>query len=71
MEVDLLGLIKTDDWFKDGSTVKRTLLKGKGSSPNIDSLIGVYLKIKVNDSVVVNNFPQEDLVEYVKSLDTE
>lgn len=49
VQVELDRLVKVDDWFKDKSTIKRTLLKGKGSSPNIDSAIGVYMKIKVND----------------------
>ena len=71
VEIELSGLIKIDDWFKDGTTIKRTLLKGKGSSPNIDSLIGVYMRIKVNDIVVLNNFPDEDPVKYVLSLDAD
>lgn len=38
--------------------MKRTLRKGKGASPNIDSTIKVRMRITVNDNVVVNNYPE-------------
>jgi len=48
MDVELLKLIKVEDWYKDRSTVMRTLRKGKGRSPYTDSLIYFRLKIEVN-----------------------
>lgn len=40
LEFELQSLIKVEDWFKDGgSALKRTLRKGKGGSPNIDSIV--------------------------------
>jgi len=40
IETELISLIKVEDWFKDGgSTIKRTLRKGKGKSPSSDSTI--------------------------------
>lgn len=39
VEIELVSLVKVEDWFKDGSTFKRTLRKGKGSSPQYDSTI--------------------------------
>ena len=38
-DVELHRLIKIEDWFKDESTIVRTLRKGKGRSPFIDSTI--------------------------------
>lgn len=37
VELELHKLIKVEDWFKDGSTIKRVLRKGKGASPQYDS----------------------------------
>ena len=40
LEFELQSLVKVEDWFKDGgSALKRTLRKGKGGSPNIDSIV--------------------------------
>lgn len=42
-------MIKVEDWFKDGGTaIKRILRKGKGARPNIDSIVRLYLQITVN-----------------------
>ena len=58
IEFNLLRLIKTEDWFKDGSTMVRTLRKGRGRNPYIDSTVKIRLKITVNDKVIVNNYPE-------------
>lgn len=43
IDVELVRLVKVEDWFKDGgSSLKKVLRKGKGGSPNIDS--EVYCK---------------------------
>lgn len=40
VEMQLHSLIKVEDWFKDGGAcLKRVLRKGKGASPNTDSII--------------------------------
>lgn len=57
--VELKSLTKVEDWFKDGgSGLKRILKKGKGSHPNIDSAIKIFMKISVNGNTVLNNFPE-------------
>ena len=30
-------MVKVEDWYKDGTTFKRVLKKGKGAQPNADS----------------------------------
>lgn len=59
VEIELLSLVKVEEWFKDepGTGLKRVIKKGKGAHPNIDSLVQLLLKITVNDQVVLNNFP--------------
>ena len=61
--------IKVEDWYKDGTALKRVLKKGKGAQPNADSIVKgkclsdvhkkclVFMKITVNDEVKVSNFP--------------
>lgn len=39
VDAELHKLVKVEDWFKDGSTMKRTVKKGKGSQPNTDSVV--------------------------------
>lgn len=53
----LHNLVKLEDWFKDGSTIVKTLRKGKGRTPFTDSTVKIRLSIKVNGESVVNNFP--------------
>jgi hypothetical protein len=59
--VKLHNMVKVEDWFKDGSTIVKTLRKGKGRTPFIDSTVKLRLQIKVNGEVVVNNFPEKAL----------
>lgn len=44
----LTNLVKSEDWFKDGSTIVRSLRKGKGRTPFVDSTVKMRLKIEVN-----------------------
>ena len=37
IECELVNLVKVEDWYKDGTTFKKMLRKGKGKQPNIDS----------------------------------
>lgn len=43
IEIELFKIIKVEDWFKDKTTLKKTLRKGKGSQPNDDT--NVFSKI--------------------------
>ena len=50
IDLELTKLIKVEDWYKDKTTVMRTLRKGKGRNPYTDSLISFRIKIEVNGS---------------------
>ena len=39
----LTNLVKSEDWFKDGSTIVRSLRKGKGRTPFVDSTVKMRL----------------------------
>ncbi len=39
LTLELHSLIKVEDFFKDGTTFKRILRKGKGDQPNSDSVV--------------------------------
>ena len=43
--VKLLRLAKLEDWFKDGTTIVRTLRKGKGRNPYTDSTVKLRLEV--------------------------
>ena len=60
MEFNLLRLTKTEDWFKDGTTLVRTLRKGRGRNPFIDSTVKIRMKIIVNDKLIVSNYPEKN-----------
>jgi tetratricopeptide (TPR) repeat protein len=55
--VKLHNLIKSEDWFKDGGTIVKTLRKGRGRTPFVDSAIKFRMQVLVGDKEVVNNFP--------------
>lgn len=48
VETELLSLVKTEDFYKDGSTLKRVLKKVKGKSPNIDSVVKGMKSLTLN-----------------------
>lgn len=37
IHLDMEKIIKIEDWFKDESTIVRTIRKGKGRNPFVDS----------------------------------
>lgn len=50
VEATLHDYIKCEDWFKDGGTcLKKVLRKGKGPNPNAESVVKLRLRITVND----------------------
>ena len=38
----------------------RTLRKGRGRNPYIDSTVKLRLKVMVNDKVILSNYPETD-----------
>lgn len=62
IDLELTKLIKVEDWYKDKTTIMRTLRKGKGRSPYTDSLIYFRIKIEVNDNQIFSNYPESDKV---------
>lgn len=72
VDAELKLLVKVQNWYADqpGAGLKRLLKKGKGSSPNIDSIVKVMMKITVNGEIVLNNFPSDhpSPQEYFSSL---
>ena len=53
-------LIKIEDWFKDQSTIVKTVRKGKGRNPFTDSEVKLRLEVAVNEEVILSNFPKVD-----------
>mmetsp|Transcript_14318 Transcript_14318/g.22299 ORF Transcript_14318/g.22299 Transcript_14318/m.22299 type:complete len:171 (-) Transcript_14318:657-1169(-) len=60
----MIRLVKVEDWFKDGSTIVRSLRKGKGRSPFIDSTVSFRLSIEVEGKQVLSNYPDLEPVEF-------
>ena len=60
MDLELVKLIKVEDWFNDKTAVMRTLRKGKGRNPYSDSVIYFRLKIEVNGSEIYSNYPAQN-----------
>ena len=56
MDIEMLKITKVEDWYKEKSTMMRTLRKGKGRSPYSDSLITFRIKIEVNDTEIFSNY---------------
>jgi len=58
--VKLNSLIKVEDWFKDGTTMVKTLRSGgKGRSPYSDSTIKLRMQVEVNGDQIYTNYPAE------------
>ena len=68
-DVELHRLIKIEDWFKDESTIVRTLRKGKGRCPFIDSTVKFRLQVIQNDKEIISNYPVKDLENDEKDYD--
>lgn len=56
--IHLHKLIKSEDWFKDGTTIVKTLRKGKGRNPFVDSTVKIRLEITVNGQQLISNYPK-------------
>ena len=57
-EVELLRLTKVEDWFKDGTTIVRTLRNGRGRNPYTDSTIRMRLEAQRNGETLLSNYPE-------------
>ena len=60
MDVELVKLIKVEDWYGGKTAVMRTLRKGKGRNAYTDSTVYFRIKIEVNDQQVFSNYKEED-----------
>ena len=62
VRMEVLYLVKIEDWFKDGSTIVRTLRKGgKSRNPYCDSLVTLRLRIQVNDKIYFDNYTENSI----------
>ena len=66
--VTLHNLIKIEDWFKDSSTIVKTLRKGKGRNPFVDSTVKMRIQVVVNGQEIVSNYPKETDFETAENL---
>jgi len=57
-EIELLKLIKVEDWYHDKTAIMKVLRKGKGRSPYADSDIWLRMKIEVNGAEIYSNYPK-------------
>ena len=62
--IELSRLTKIEDWFKDGTTIIKTLRNGTGRNPYTDSTVTFRIELKVNDTIIYTNYP-----EYEPSFD--
>ena len=60
IDLELIKMIKVEDWYNDRSTIMRTLRKGKGRNPYSDSVITFRLKIEVNGNQIFSNYPDTE-----------
>jgi hypothetical protein len=61
---EMVRLVKIEDWFKDGTTIVRTLRKGKGRNIYVDSTVSIRLSISVDGASILNNFPEVQPPQY-------
>lgn len=57
-------MTKIEDWFKDGTTIIKTLRNGTGRNPYTDSTVTLRIELKVNNDIIFTNYP-----EFEPSLD--
>jgi hypothetical protein len=57
--ITLHRLTKVEDWFKDETTIVKTIRSGKGRTPFVDSLIKLRLQVLVNGEEILSNYPKE------------
>jgi len=61
MDMELISLVKVEDWYNDKSCIMRTLRKGKGRNAYTDSTVYFRIKIDVNGNEIFSNYPESDL----------
>lgn len=61
-DIELLRLNKIEDWFKDGTTIVRTLRNGRGRNPYTDSTIKMRLEVQRNGETLLSNYPDMEPV---------
>ncbi len=59
MDIELISLIKVEDWYNDRTCMMRTLRKGKGRNAYTDSTVYFRIKIEVNGSETYSNYPAD------------
>lgn len=50
-ECHMHRLYKTEDWFKDGKVLMKTIRKGKGRKPYVDSTIYCKSNLIINQQI--------------------
>jgi hypothetical protein len=55
--MEMIKMVKIEDWFKDGSTVVKTVRKGKGRNIYIDSTLLLRLQVIVDGVSILSNYP--------------
>jgi hypothetical protein len=60
MDIELLSIIKVEDWYNDKSCIMRTLRKGKGRNAYTDSTVYFRIKIDVNGNQIFSNYPESN-----------
>jgi hypothetical protein len=64
-EINILKLIKIEDWFKDGTTIVKTFRKGRGRNPYTDSTVTFRMEVLRNGEKVLSNYPELQPVMYL------
>mmetsp|Transcript_20906 Transcript_20906/g.25697 ORF Transcript_20906/g.25697 Transcript_20906/m.25697 type:complete len:251 (+) Transcript_20906:1048-1800(+) len=59
MDIELVKLIKVEDWYGGKTAVMRTLRKGKGRNAYTDSTVYFRIKIEVNGESKFSNYNEE------------
>lgn len=68
--VTLHNLIKIEDWFKDSTTIVKTLRKGKGRNPFVDSTVKMRIQILANGQEIVSNYPVNEEIKAPYDFET-
>ena len=61
-QIKLHRLTKIEDWFKDGTTIVKTLRNGRGRNPYTDSTIKFRLEVQRNGEKILSNYPDKEPV---------
>lgn len=69
IRMEVTYIVKIEDWFKDGSTMVRTLRKGgKGRNPYCDSTVKLRMKIQVDDEIKYDNYSENAVAKESDNL---